>query len=592
MGIPSFFSHVIREHGDIFKKYCLSLMSIDNLYLDSNSIIYDVVNEMNTPNNIQNDLQDDRIEEIIIRNVCIKIQEYMNKLKPKNKVFIAFDGVAPVAKLSQQRNRRFKNVFQSEILYEMGINKKKINWETTSITPGTQFMNKLDKTIKKVFEKNKKLHIIISTSTEPGEGEHKIFEYIKNNVEYHKQTTTVIYGLDADLIMLSLNHLHITNKLYLYRETPHFINSIDNSLEPNSDYLLDIPLFAYKLRCMLSQNKKTKDSDNEISDNEISDNEIIFDYIFMCFLLGNDFMPHFPALNIRTDGIQRLLSCYNNMQNNNGSKKRLIHIIYSEDNQNNQIITDTKIIWKNVRELIRLLSMQEEEYILLETQKREKIAVKIKMNGNKQRYQIKHHNSDKGDKDEVKELENRMLSLPLIDRRLEEYIEPTKLGWENRYYKCLFDIDVQTKTTENDDLIKHVCINYLEGLEWTWKYYMHGCIDWEWKYHYHYPPLLIHLLHYIPYFEIDLLKTKKKQPVHEYVQLAYVLPKSSLGLLPKDIERTLLEKHKEWYNYSNKFIWAYCKYFWESHCELPEIDIKLLENIVLSSLSSIQDKNA
>ena len=61
-----------------------------------------------------------------------------------------------------------------------------------------------------------------------GEGEHKIYEYIRTNSEYHKDSTTVIYGLDADLIMLTLNHLKYCNNMFLFRETPHFISHIDN----------------------------------------------------------------------------------------------------------------------------------------------------------------------------------------------------------------------------------------------------------------------------------------------------------------------------------------------------------------------------
>lgn len=59
---------------------------------------------------------------------------------------------------------------------------------------------------------------IVSSSMETGEGEHKIFEYIRKYPECHNSpdTTTLIYGLDADLIMLTLNHLHITNNKNMY----------------------------------------------------------------------------------------------------------------------------------------------------------------------------------------------------------------------------------------------------------------------------------------------------------------------------------------------------------------------------------------
>jgi 5'-3' exoribonuclease 1 len=543
MGIPSYFSHIIKEHGEILKKYCQS--SIDNLYLDSNSIIYDVVNDMK-PSNITKD----ELEENIIKMVCLKIKEYIDKLQPTKTIFIAFDGVAPIAKLSQQRNRRVKTSFQNELLREMGIEKNKLNWETTSITPGTEFMNKLDKKVKKVFDNFDDKNVIISTSIEPGEGEHKIFNYIKQNPAYHKDTVTVIYGLDADLIMLSLNHLHITSSLFLYRETPHFIKSINRDLEPNMEYLLDISLFSERLKSSLVDNNRENTTKNNTT--------VIFDYIFMFFLLGNDFLPHFPALNIRTDGIQRIIDCYNSIQKN-GKKINFINVKYSNDNN----VSDTNIVWRNVRELIGLMSKYEEDYLNIEMAKREKMTKHIEK-------KLQNNNDDT--------TEERLLMIPVLDRTAEEYIDINKIGWENRYYKLLFDINIDS--SENNYLLKNICINYLEGVEWTWKYYTHGCIDWEWKYNYHYPPLLKDLIKYIPYFDTNLLSVKEIRPVHPYVQLAYVLPKSSLYLLPEKIERELIEKHTDWYNFSNKFVWAYCKYFWECHCELPYIDIKLLEEII------------
>lgn len=550
MGIPSFFSHVIKEYGEIVKKYCQSSISIDNLYLDSNSIIYDVVNEMrNMDNTINMNINNAEIEEKIIKLVCVKIKQYIDTLQPRKKIFIAFDGVAPIAKLSQQRNRRIKTHFQNELLREMGINKNNFKWDTTAITPGTEFMNKLDKIVKKVFENLDNKCVIISTSLEHGEGEHKIFNYIKQNPEYHKDTITAVYGLDADLIMLSLNHLHITKNIYLYRETPHFIKSINQELEPNTEYLLDIPLFSERLKYKLNESNSNKDSNN-----------IIFDYIFMCFLLGNDFLPHFPSLNIRTDGIQKIMDCYYNIQKNR-KNTHFININYSND----ITVVDTTISWKNVRELIGMLSKYEDDYLNIETEKREKMARNIT-----KKIQLADNP------------EERLLMIPMLERSGEEYIDLNKSGWEHRYYKLLFDINVDSR--ENNELIKKICINYLEGIEWTWKYYMHGCVDWEWKYNYHYPPLLKDLIKYIPYFDINLLSVKQNQPVHPYVQLAYVLPKSALSLLPKKIERILIEKYSDWYSFSNKFIWAYCKYFWESHCELPNIDIKRLQEVVYENM--------
>ena len=84
----------------------------------------------------------------------------------------------------------------------------------------------------------------------------RIYDAIRSEKDYRRKTTTVIYGLDADLIMLTLNHLNIAPRLFLYRETPHFIKSVDNSLEPNQTYVIDIPYFASCLKAnLLSQTK-------------------------------------------------------------------------------------------------------------------------------------------------------------------------------------------------------------------------------------------------------------------------------------------------------------------------------------------------
>ena len=282
--------------------------------------------------------------------VCVKIIEYVRLLEPKRRVYIAFDGVAPVAKLDQQRNRRYKTGYQARILSKVGVTPPDDPWNTAAITPGTEFMSKLGEAVSRRFACPSEFgleKLVVSTSCDVGEGEHKIYDYIRKNPAHHKKTTTVIYGLDADLIMLTLNHLHIAPKMLLYRETPHFISSIDRTLSPNESYLLDIPLFGEVLARELNDNKEP---------DTVQKRNRVFDYIFLCFFLGNDFLPHFPALNIRTTGIERLLSAYRK--------------VVGTTNEN--LVCGTNIVWKNVRKLIRELGDQEEN--MMKPKRRTSIA--------------------------------------------------------------------------------------------------------------------------------------------------------------------------------------------------------------------------
>lgn len=532
MGIPSYFSHIVKQHRDIVKKYVRNQFKIHNLYMDSNSIIYDAVREIDE-NQHTNDTS---FESALIRLVCQKLVELIRLLAPQNRVYIAFDGVAPVAKLEQQRNRRYKTSFQTRFLSSVDIipsvDQPKRSWNTAAITPGTQFMKKLGEEVVKRFSNPREFglgKLVVSTSGQVGEGEHKIFDYVRKNPTYHGTTTTVIYGLDADLIMLTLNHIHIAPDMFLYRETPHFIRSIDRTLSPNESYLLDIPLFGKVL---------AKDLNDNHEPDTIQKRNRVFDYIFLCFFLGNDFLPHFPSLNIRTTGIERLLSAYRN--------------VVGTTNEN--LVNGTSVVWKNVRKLIQELAKHEETMFKEEYVTRDK--------------QSKAVSRRRMDPEEA------FLSIPLLDRKEELYINPYENGWNERYYSTLFDLRI-------DDLRrKQISINYLEGLEWTFKYYTQGCVDWRWTYDYDYPPLLVDLFKYIPSFDATMVDNSNAEPVSELVQLSYVLPGVSLGLLPKRIEIAMRKYYPHCYGEQHEFCWAFCRYFWEAHALMPSFDINALEKLI------------
>ena len=142
MGIPSYFSYIVKNHANIIKKFNHTIQ-VNNLYLDCNSIIYDAVHNIDFNNLVISDI------DTIIRAVCVKIDEYIALLKPDNTIYIAFDGVAPVAKLEQQRSRRYKSLYQNTISKSIYKDNKADPWNTTAITPGTLFMKKLNDKKKK-----------------------------------------------------------------------------------------------------------------------------------------------------------------------------------------------------------------------------------------------------------------------------------------------------------------------------------------------------------------------------------------------------------------------------------------------------------
>lgn len=544
MGIPSYFSYIVKNYATVLSKFsqtsACSPGSVHNFYLDCNSIIYDAVRSIADPS----DKTLAEMDAEIIQQVLLKIDEYVAQIAPSSTLFIAFDGVAPVAKMNQQRERRFKSIVLAHA--EVSSEKNPANransavaWSTTCITPGTPFMTELNRAVQQHFVSPQKYGvdtIITATSDFMGEGEHKIFGHIRQNPAHHAKTTSVIYGLDADLIMLSINHLPINPSIFLFRETPHFIQTINRDLEPNRTYLINIG----ELARIIMSTMRSGGSGGDSGPNRVHD------YIFLCFFLGNDFMPHFPSINIRTGGIDKMMAAYQTVIG-----------------ASSEVLTDgRRIYWKNVRRLVNELEIKERGHIIAELAARD-------------RFGKKYYPTDTPEQRMAK-----LDAIPTIDRELEKSIAPAFPGWRERYYRLLFGMcDAEPDPEE----IKRVCLNYLEGLEWTLKYYTTDCPDWRWAYRYKYPPLLCDLIKYIPRFGIQLVDTVPPDPVSSLVQLSYVLPAESHRMLPPNLRRELAANWSHLYLVDPiecKFYWAFCRYFWEAHAELPTIRIADVEEAV------------
>ena len=282
----------------------------------------------------------------------------------------------------------------------------------------------------------------------------------------------------------------------------------------------------------------------------------------MCFLLGNDFLPHFPALNIRLNGIDTLINIYSKYFYN--ESKNLV--FYDKTNVN------YKINMKNFKELIRILSENEEQYL-------------INLENSRQRQENNYH------KNNIIDLKNETIlnNLPIFDRNIEKFINPNENKWERRYYTSLLDIPLKIEQQEFKKYIYNITDNYIKTLLWTLNYYNNDCLNWRLAYNYNYPPLLSDLYKYIPYFDNEITINKELNPYPSLCSLLFIIPPNSYNLLPSKIKSHFDEKYnvKDYNILDMKFYYAYCKFFWEAHIkdEITEKqDINLIEKDILQLL--------
>lgn len=230
---------------------------------------------------------------------------------------MAVDGVAPRAKMNQQRSRRFRtaqehaeNLTKAERLGE-NIDDA---FNSNCITPGTTFMAKLSQQLKYFVHKKisedalwQGIDVILSGHEVPGEGEHKIQEFIrltKAQPHYNPNMRHCLYGLDADLIMLGL--LSHEPHFCLLREEVTFgpqKKKKSEGLEHQKFYLMHLSLFREYLDLEFKEIRHTLPFDYDLE-------RIIDDFILLAILVGNDFLPHLPGFHINDGALELLFSSY------------------------------------------------------------------------------------------------------------------------------------------------------------------------------------------------------------------------------------------------------------------------------------------
>lgn len=557
MGIPAFFSKISDAYPSAFVpiKDVKQSEIIDVLYMDANSTIYDIVNELTEYDKVDIDDTLDN-EAFIFLQTVKRIENYILAIKPNLEAYISFDGIAPIGKMEQQRCRRYRSSNISKIDTPTESKQSITNkFSVVKITPGTDFMKKFASFVDNYFKelkiynrRDKLIDIFVSTSEYIGEGEHKIFNHVRRADNFSK--ILMIYGLDADLIVLSLFNVSYCKNIFLIRDPVDYTNSEKKNPYSEDMVCIDINILTKTMADDVRDSKKL-DNKNYNSRHELDldlDLNIVHDYLFLCIMLGNDFIPHNPILNVRTNGMQILKDLYR------------IHIF---SHKNRRLIKDGNIEWKWVSLIMKELYKNEREILLNEYKIRDGIEKSVIRN-NKQ---------------------DDMNNIPILFRNVEKYINPDETGWENRYYKSLFNMmdDSGDKRIFNKNLkktVKNVCENYLEGLEWVYKYYTNDCVDWQWKYEYLYPPLFKDLSNYTPKMNVDFLEPTERLPINHVVQLLYVMNPNTYykyNSIPKEVISIISQKYPELFIEKADMSIAFCRYFWEAHPIIPEITIDMVK---------------
>jgi 5'-3' exonuclease len=528
MGIPRFFAWLKnQDYPDVLQNTLPSL--VDWLIFDTNSLFHQAHQTTYAYGegfNVSRALyvrktDPEKLEREFRETFITLMMNAVTAIKPLKGILIAVDGVAPQAKIQQQRQRRYKgprtSEAEEEIDPELAALRKPIV-DPNRITPGTEFMFRLDDFLRKWLKDPKNglqlgvEKVIYSSHLVPGEGEHKYLELLRSG-EIPSTGIHVIHGMDADLFILSL--VAPVERIYITRD--------------DIDQVVNIQAFRHTLYRLMKHETTPAD------------------FAVLTFFIGNDFLPHQPSLLDMKRSIDALLAAYTKVGKPLTKKTSEGHVL----------------IWSNLEEFLKVMSEIEGSLLGDEAIRGFKYpspsfekALKMQAGQREMR--------------SIEEKSRDLRSRHIAERKFTFYFDTFRQLWyeealgprgDTSILEFLMQSPVYAVTEER---IQEQVISYLRGLAWNLAYYMDGWnkTSLEYIYPYHQTPLFRDLAEAITRLRIEEGNTLEVgifrgpdevyefNPVH---QLLAVLPFESAPLVPEEV-RALMNIESPIYDmYPNQF---------------------------------------
>lgn len=560
MGIPSYYKKVCDAVPGLLGKTVDA--KVQNLFLDFNCLIYYCIHKPGTSLG-EYEGEEKRLEweKRLITEVCKYTKQIVNYVNPSETVYISIDGVVPMAKMRQQRLRRFKSVWVHKEEVEKCGKPNKPRWDTNAITPGTHFMDTLAKELASLCKKNSASGSgsgsgpkwELSDATQPGEGEQKVFSLFREKGSRNELNgIQVVYGLDADLIVLSLLHNKDTTPIYLFREAMECGEVVRNAFQEEEYRYLSIS----KLAAYISRNT-----------HGMKKSDFLMNYCMGMTLLGNDFIPHGLSANIKNGGHELLLELLKDM-----NAKGLSFIVLIDEKPKWSIKgLEYAFFWLgNIRETDYVKKTIETKHVMS--------CLPVKVQAGKEQWE---YEAAKWNRQPLERFEENCL-IESASGHFKDYSVRLYEDWRDIYNRRFL-------SAESSADVKKVCREFCNGLQWVLEYYTgKSAINPEWMYSWMFPPTWNDLLSYIQneFSEEIALPSLENPDSIQYVkpqeQLALVLPLESYWLIrDKGLKNLPTKAPQLWVN-TFKVVSAGRKFMWECEASIPLFTPKRLRFLLKS----------